>query len=796
MVIRKKILLFIVILIGLASFLLVMYGFYLMPKYQGELELNNIKNNTTVYFDDYGVPHIYADTRKEAMTTLGYVHAQDRLWQMELLRRIAPGRLSELFGTRALKSDRFFSGLGIQEASDAAIARLDKNSESYLLALAYLDGINQFMEKGPEPVEFALLGVKKQPFTLRDVYNIFGYMSFSFAMAQKTDPLLTDIRDKFGMKYLVDFGIDGSFNTTRIPSFKEKTKEYSAISRSVAQLLEQSAVPSFVGSNSWVIGPQKTKSGKVLFANDPHIGFSQPGTWYEAHIVTPDYEMYGFYLAGTPFPLLGHNRQYAYGLTMFENDDIDFFTEKNNPANPDEYQTTGGWEKYKTIKKIIKIKDSSDVVQFVKSTEHGPVINGLIDGLDKTEPVSMSWIYTKEPLRLLDAVYGLSHAADMDAFRKSVGLIAAPGLNVMYGDAQGNIGWFASGKLYKRPETVNPNFILNGTNGIDDKKEFLDYSENPSAINPPSHYVYSANNQPEAINGYLYPGYYLPADRAQRISGLLQPKHNWDKKSVGDMMTDNKSAVAVSVASELIASTDIGKLSAIEKEAVKELRKWDGSNGLQDVGPTIYNKWLYFYLKNTFGDELGKENFKIFLGTHGVKQIIAHQVANENSPWWDDITTSITETRSDILTRSLKQATASLEKEFGNSVSTWKWHRIHIVEYNHPLGSIGVLRPFFNVGPFEVAGSNEVINNMFFEYTDKDEYSVKGGPSTRRIIDFSDIENSWSVLPTGQSGNPLSKHYDNQAALYNQGKFRKMKMNKKEIIATSKRLLFRPAKIQ
>ena len=328
----KKVLLVLLSLVLILIVALVIYGFYLKPKYDGELQLKNIKKETTVYFDEFGVPHIYASSSKDAMVALGYVHAQDRLWQMELMRRIAPGRLSAIFGSVTLKNDKFFAGLGIEEASEKAIAALDKNSPSYQLTLAYLDGINQYIDEGETPIEFQLIGVQKEKFTIKDVYNIFGYMSFSFAMAQKSDPLLTDIRNKYGMDYLKDFGIDGEFNTTRIKNAKENPEEYIAISKSIASLLEQSPIPPFVGSNSWVIAPKKTKSGKVIFANDPHIGFSQPGTWYEAHIVVPDFELYGCYLAGTPFPLLGHNREYAYGLTMFENDDIDLYQEENNPA--------------------------------------------------------------------------------------------------------------------------------------------------------------------------------------------------------------------------------------------------------------------------------------------------------------------------------------------------------------------------------------------------------------------------------------------------------------------------------
>jgi penicillin amidase len=789
----KKVFLVLLGVVVLLVIAFVVYGFYLKPKYDGELQLKNIKKETTVYFDEFGVPHIYADNSKDAMVALGYVHAQDRLWQMELMRRIAPGRLSEIFGSVTLKNDQFFAGLGIEEASQKAIVALDKNSPSYQLTLAYLDGINQYIEQGVTPVEFSVIGVKKEKFTLKDVYNIFGYMSFSFAMAQKSDPLLTDIRNKYGMDYLKDFGIDSAFNTTRIKNAKNNPDEYIAISKSIASLLERSPIPPFVGSNSWVIAPKKTKSGKVIFANDPHIGFSQPGTWYEAHMVTPDFELYGCYLAGTPFPLLGHNRDYAYGLTMFENDDIDLYQEENDPNDANRYKTASGFERYEIRKKNIKVKDSATVVLNLKVSRHGPVMNDLIDGLKKDKPVALSWIYTQQPIQILDAVYILSHAKSKADFQKGVALIAAPGLNVMYGDSKGNVAWWATGKLYKHNEGVNTNFILDGASGKDDITEYLDFSKNPSAENPSWNYVYSANNQPEPIDGFLYPGYYLPEDRAKRIVQLLDSKSDWDKVTASKMIFDNSSIVAPTVAQNLVSNVDFNALSKKEKEAVTILKAWKGSNNLKDVAPTIYNKWIYMYLKNTFEDELGADHFKHFLGTHIMKQVVAKQMANENSIWWDNIgTKDKKETRDQILVQSLKEAVVSLEKQLGSSVSTWIWNRVHVLEHQHPLGKVAALRKMFNVGPFEVPGSNEVINNLYFDFTDDGQHQVKGGPSTRRIIDFSDVENSWSILPTGQSGNPLSPHYRDQAEMYNAGKFRKMKLNKEEIIRTSTKLIFKP----
>jgi len=376
-----------------------------------------------------------------------------------------------------------------------------------------------------------------------------------------------------------------------------------------------------------------------------------------------------------------------------------------------------------------------------------------------------------------------------------VALIVAPGLNVMYGDAKGNVGWWATGKLYKHNKGVNTNFILDGTSGKDDITEYLDFSKNPSAVNPDWSYVYSANNQPEAIDGFLYPGYYLPEDRAKRIAQLLDSKSNWDAKSVSEMMVDNTSIVAPEVIKKMILYVNYHSLSQTGKEAIAILKSWNGSNNLNDVAPTIYNKWIYLYLKNTFQDELGTDGFKQFLGTHSMKQMVARQISSKNSPWWDNITTkNKIETRSQIIALSFKQAVEALEKQSGYSVSNWKWGKVHTVEYQHPLGKLAVLRPFFNVGTFEVAGSNEVINNQFFNFTEDGNYNIKGGPSSRRIIDFSDIENSWGILPTGQSGNPFSTHYDDQSELYNTGKFRKMKLNKEEIIRTSTKLVFDPFK--
>ena len=371
------------------------------PEYAGNKELVKLQDSVTVYFDTYGIPHIYAKNEPDAFRALGYVHAQDRLWQMEVLRRVAPGRLSEVFGVDALANDQLFLGLGIDEATQKVLARVDPADPAIVLAQAYLDGINQYIEEGPTPIEFYLTGLEKQPFTLEDVYNSVGYMAFSFAMAHRTDPFLMEVSDRLGREYVAELLGTSPSNTTMIRTYDSRFPVDSAhlLSANIRKILENTPLPALEGSNSWVISPDKTKNGSVILANDPHIGFAQPSVWYEAHIITPEYEKYGYYLAGVPYPLLGHDRRMAYGLTMFENDDIDFYSETLDSADSSRYKRPEGWGVFETIEKQIGVKDADPVTFSYRKTDRGPVLNGVLKSLKGSDPVSMSWVYTQGPTR-------------------------------------------------------------------------------------------------------------------------------------------------------------------------------------------------------------------------------------------------------------------------------------------------------------------------------------------------------------------------------------------------------------
>ncbi len=768
----------------------------LKPNYEGEKELAQLSDTVDVYYDTYGIPHIYAKNDKDAFRSLGYVHAQDRLWQMELLRRIARGGLSEVFGKDVVSTDKFFLSLGIDEASAQTVSRLDKNATSVQLSQAYIDGINQFIEEGPTPIEFFLTGIEKQPFTLTDIHNTLGYMSFSFAMAHKTDPFLTHLKDKLEVAYLEDLQIDIDPNSTLIKNYKKRAIDTikNTVITDVSKTLETLKIPLFEGSNSWVIAPEKTKNGKVIFANDPHIGFSQPSVWYEAHVVTPTYEKYGYHLAGVPFPLLAHNRKLAYGMTMFENDDVDFYFEEINPKNSGQYKSQTGWKPFETSTKTIKVKDAEDVVFTIQKTERGPILNGIADGIYEDQPVSMWWMYTNHKNEVIQALHEMSNANTFSEVENALPKIHAPGLNIMYGDAEGNVAWWATAKLYEIPDSVNTKFIQTSTTAFPAERRLLDFSQNPQAINPPWNYVYSANNQPEAINGKVYPGYYLPENRAKRIVTLLESKDNWDKESASEMITDVTSAVDPAVMDNFIKTLALKELSETELQVLDRMKNWQGSHTLESVSATVFHRWEYWVLRKTFMDELGRDDFHNFMSTHMSKRVMAPLSNNSNSIWWDDISTKeVIETRGDIVQAAFRKATASLIKDFGTDIEKWTWSRVHSLEHGHPIGQVEALRSFFNVGPFAVNGSREVINNLGFGYNSGGFYKVGSGPSTRRIIDFSDVENSISILPTGQSGNPFSKHYKDQALMYINGEFRPMMMNKKAIIkGAESRLVLKP----
>ena len=768
----------------LALILILAVGAYLYlqtlkPSYSGEFNLNHLNEVVEVKYDTYGIPHIEAKNMEDAYRALGYVHAQDRLWQMELMRRIAPGRLSEMFGEKSVEIDRFFKTLGIHRVAHEEASNFDKipNEELKISVKAYIDGINQFMDNGPTPVEFLLLGLEKEHYTIEDIYNVMGYIAFSFAEAQKSDPIVTQIYNNLGKEYMLDLDVIPTGKTEMIKN-NPRSVVLDSLTAKVNSVMKMLPAPAWLGSNSWVVSPEKSSTGSVIFANDPHMEFSQPGVWYEAHIRTPTFERYGYHAALIPFALLLHNRNYAIGLTMFTNDDIDFYQERTNPDNSDQYLYNDAWKTFKTRQETVNVKDAESIELTIKETGHGPVMNEVVGIVTDDSPVTMWWVYTQLKNESMTALYELNHSKNIDDARAGASKIKAPGLNVMYGDKEGNIAWWASAKLHLTADHVNRNFILDGTTSKDEPTEWLAFEENPQSENPPSNYVYSTNNQADTIKGGLYPGYYAGEDRAKRLVDLLEAK---DKLSIDDykmMLLDGQSDVAVKITKTFVEQIDAE--SKLEIQAKDILSSWTGSHEVDETAPVIYQKIIFHSMRLAMEKKLDSGVFAGFINTHMMKRSFDRLMHNDSSKWWDDPATATIESRKKVFNKAFEITLDELTVQLGD-IENWKWGKVHTFELPHAMGSVDALRPYLNVGTFEMDASDAVLNKLGFKRNGTGIYNITSGPSSRRIINFADIENSVSILPAGQSGNPLSPHYNDQVEMYTQGKWRKMLMNPLEI---------------
>ena len=793
-----KILLVLLIIIPIFLLAGLMYLYSFQPRYSGQRKVADLHEKVTVVFDHYGIAHIYARNETDAYRALGYVHASERLFQMEIMRRVAAGRLSEILGEKLVKTDKFFRTLGIAREAEknAALFFQDTSRPFQKAALAYLAGVNQFIEKGETPIEFRLLGIPKEKFTPTDIYLNGALMAFGFAAGFQMDPLVTKIYNQYGAKYLKDLVLGWPPDAQKIPvRHPEDATAAQRLATTINEVVAGLPVPLWIGSNGWVVSGEKTQSGKVIFVNDTHMMYSQPSVWYEAHLEYPGFSFYGNHAAGIPFALIGHTHSAAWGLTMFENDDVDFYKEQANPDNPNQVWVDDHWANLKTRRETIKVKGGGDVDFEVRISRHGPILNDVNDQVAQTTdaPVAVWWSFNKFPTTTIHGFYHLAHAQNMSDARKSAAMIDVPGLNVMYGDRDGNIAWWAAAKLVRRPAHVNSKLFLDGASGQDDPLGFYDFSENPQCENPPWGYVYSANNQPDTLTGHLYPGYYVPEDRARRIVSYLQADKRWSVKAMQKMDTDCTSPVAPEITTEILKTlqdTTILTKTANHREAFRILSNWNGDHQVQDVAPTIYYMLLSCIMENTFADELSADDFNAIVSSHLMKRTLPVLIKNNASLWWDNIhTKDIKETRQKIFSASFDQAVKNLEKKLGTDISTWRWAKVHTLEHGHLLGRKKPLDKFFNVGPFAAMGGNETIVNLGFRLNARGDYPVSFGPAMRIVLDFADPENSLSVNPTGQSGNFLSPHYSDQASLFNSGKFRKQMMNRDEILASQTAVL-------
>ncbi len=788
------------LLILLILFIVSIAGIYFYlkstaPQYEGALDIEGIESEVKVYFDEFGIPHIYAQNGQDAYRSLGYIHAQERLFQMEMIKRLTTGRLSEFLGPDMLEADKYFRTLGIEQMSESTAEKWlsDRNDPMVQLTEAYLEGINQYIQNGQTPIEFMMLGIEKEAFSKVDIYNVFAYMSLGFTAALKEDPLISVIQRKLGDDYIGLFDFGNIPDSSRLAVSKrgnENQRTSSFEDFSTESILKDLGMPLWFGSNAWVLSPKKSKSGKVLLANDTHIGFSQPSVWYEAHLEYPGFSFYGNYLAGGPFGIIGHNRKICWGITIFPIDNMDLYKEKVNPDNDLQYWVNDRWEDFEIRKEIIHVKGAEDVVFDVKSTRHGPVLNDCVEAINEEydDPISMWWVVNKTNTQFLQASFKLNYANNMDEAKNAARLVDILGLNVMYGDISGNIAWWGSGWIPKRPAHVNSKEILDGASGENEILGYYDFDENPHVENPDSGYISSCNHEPIATkNGLHVPGYYLPNNRINRLNKFLKADRKWsleELKSIHrDVINDEYNEMLQVVLKDVKPNKQTMPL-------FEKLNNWDGNFKKQSSEPVIYSKFIYHIVRLSMEDELGKPLFDNTIKTFVAEKSFPSLLKTIDSPWWDNILTDgKKEIRRHVVNEALDITNEELKAQFGEDMEDWQWGKVHQLTHVHAIGRKKPFDKFFNVGPFEAPGGSGVLNKMDYRLNAEGIYPVPSGPALRILLDFDDLENSISINPTGQSGNVMSPHYDDQAEMFVNGKYRPQLMNKTKIEAEGRLLI-------
>jgi penicillin amidase len=778
-----------------------------LPSIDGELTCPYLSAPATVVRDEWGVPHIKAKSGKDAFFAYGYTIAQDRLFQMEIQRRLAKGELSEILGEKLLKIDKQFRTYLFRHTAEK-ILKNEKNIHPRALEFldAFLAGVNHYLETGPTPIEFALLGIPKRPFTRIDCISMLGYMAYSFNDGINTDSLNSMLREKLPQRNIdelfPEYTKKGSTTiidrqavfaksqhalregNTKPDGFMNILKSaiawmFDIHNDAAVNIAEHfAAMPIFEGSNSWVIAPSRSAHGKPIIANDPHIAHSLPGVWYEARIQFGDCDNYGYFLPMYPFPLIAHNERRGWAITMFENDDLDLYYETFNPKNPNQVMYRGKWVGVEIVKEMIKVKGKPDVEHVIRITPHGPVISDFLEGY-KGKPVSMFWVFLKEKNPLLDITYGMLMSKTWQEFEKAISRLAAPGLNLSWADSDGNIAWWAAGYLPIRPTHVNNKRILDGASGKDEILGYVPFRENPKLINPKSGIIVTANNRPtwKPVGGIAnVPGYWRPDDRATRLTDLLSSKEKWSIDDLKSVQTDTYSIAAretlSTLLSELKGAEKENQLNKVEKESLAVLENWNMRYDADATGAVVFHFMAHHILKEGVGDELG-EHFLTYTEVPDHWTFFKNFINNPASRYWDNIRTPGKENRRIIITNAFKNAVNDIASRLGSSPSKGKWGNIHRLEYVHPVGMAKPMNLLYNMGPYPASGEAHLVNRIK-THLGKMDFKVTSIPSTRRIIIIGEPDNSYSILPAGNSGNVKSPHYGDQVSMYLAGQYRKL----------------------
>jgi penicillin amidase len=771
----RRVLLAAVVIVLVVALLAAGFGFVTTrrawPKTNGRVRVEGLEAEVTIQRDSWGVPHIYASNRHDLFFAQGYVHAQDRFWQMEFWRRIGQGRLSEILGESALGNDRFIRTVGWHRTAAQELELLDEETRSVLAS--YAEGVSAYISanRGRLGLEFTILGLTgvkfdPEPWTPRDTitwakvmaYDLGGNMGAELLRANIAARLGKDAVDELVPPYRDDYPV--------IVPHPLSSETLDAVSEAAYGGQVLGSGPD-IGSNNWVVSGDRTMTGMPLLANDPHLGIQMPSIWYEIGLhcepVGPDcpINVVGASFASTPGVVIGHNDHIAWGVTNLAPDVQDLFIERVNPEDPNQYEYQGEWLEMEIVREEIKVAGQEEpVVLNARITRHGPIINDVAGGEEEDwtfgwQPMALSWT-ALQPGTLLRSVLLLDQATNWEEFREALSYWDAPSQNFVYADVEGSIGYQAPGRIPIRA-AGDGSMPVPGWSGEYDWVDTIPFDELPRALNPKEGYIVTANN---AVVGPEYP-YHLAVDwapgyRARQIVEFLEEDSTISVEDMQVLQGDSSPAWAEDILPFVTSlSSDEPRL----QEALDLLQAWDGRAGRDSAAAALFEAFRLQVVDLTFGDELGDSLLRKCRGSLVVA--LTDIMPDAASDWFDNTGTLEAETRDEILLWALEEAVTEMTESLGKDMNQWRWGELHTATFeNQSLGQsgIGPVEAIFNRGPVSVDGTMATINNT--GYRPSQPYGVAAVPSYRQIVDLEDWTRSVSIHTTGQSGHPYHKHYD------------------------------------
>ncbi len=746
------------ILIGLLLVLLALSGgFYLylrssLPQVEGRIAVGGLKNPVTIARDADGVPLITAGDDEDAAFGLGYAHAQDRLFQMETMRRYGAGRLAEIFGDRALGSDRQMRVLGLYRLAEASLPLLSEPMRRGLDA--YAAGVNAFLatRRGALPPEFLLLRFAPEPWRPADSLVWGKLMDLELAGNYRGELLRARLARTLSPEQL-------AFLYPEYPAGAPTTLAGLAeIYRRLPLDRLYAGLPATVGpihaSNNWVVDGAHSASGKPLLANDPHLGFAAPGVWYLARLKTPLHDIAGGTAPGIPLVVIGHNQRIAWGFTTTSSDVADLFIEQLDPADPARYLTPDGSAAFATSEETIAVRDAAPVTLTIRTTRHGPVLSDALPAgtVETGYVLALAASFLVEDDRTAQALWEINRAADWNGFRTALRSFVGPQQNMVYGDVAGTIGFIAPGRVPIR-KSGNGWMLAPGWTGDHDWTGFIPFDELPQASNPASGRFVSANNKivPDRYPYFLSRDWDLP-HRAQRIDELLAATPLQSPDASAAIQADTLSLAArrlVPLMTGIVPDDDLSR------EAIERLKAWDFQMDADKVEPLLFTAWLREFAHDLFFARLGAA-----AGDYWDLRPRVIETVLSSIPVWCVAPTQGVESCAALLSTTLDAALAGLSRAHGADMAQWQWGRAHIAEFaNAVFSRIPVLGGWMRLAIATDGGFDTVNRGGTTIRDDARPYKQTHGAGLRVITDLAAPAESRMIATPGQSGNPLSPHF-------------------------------------